>query len=91
MANARYADQAPLSALFTRFHMSLAARDRVRELVEQWCLGRDTVAEIRSIYADAARFAAGEQPECDRAAVRWQRALDASFDDIDRALTRMRQ
>lgn len=91
MANIRPADSTELSKLMTSLHVSNAGVARVRALVDQWREGRDTVNEIRRVLVDAATYAAGEPPECDRAAERWRRALDSRFNDIDRALTKMRR
>lgn len=89
MANLLPVDTTPLSRLITSLHVTDAGHQRIRALVDQWREGRDTVAEIRSILVRAAEWTAGERPEDDRAAVRWERSFDNTCDDIDRVLTRL--
>lgn len=91
MANLRYADEAPLSALMRTLRVSLAGQQRIRTLVDGWRSGRDTTADIRRVFVEAAEYCVGEQPEDDRAAVRWRRLLDGYFDDIDHALALMKR
>lgn len=89
--NTRPFNEAPLSVLMRKLNVSHAGRTRIIALVDQWRDGKDTVADMRRVFVEAAEYAAGECPEDDRAAVRWRRAFDDTCDAIDRALTNMRR